>query len=340
MSGARSEGPTPRRLREARRRGDLPQGRELTAAASLLAGLAVLAATGPSSLGALADLLRHAVAGREVAPADTLAEAGRCVLRAVLAPALASTGAALLAGMVQTGFALAPEAALPRLDRLDPARGLRRLASPQALLQVALGLAKAIALCAVAAGWLSGRASALAELPRAGSAALWRLLPAFASLAFRLGAVLAVAGVLDALLARALHRRGLRMTRDEVRRDVREDDGDPQHRAERRRVHRALLDAGPVAHATVVVVNPTHVAIALRHERGADEAPRVLAKGTGREAARIRSVARRAGVPIVRDVPLARALLGLADVGEEIPEALYDAAAAVLAHLYAREDSR
>ena len=340
MSGARTEEPTPRRLREARRRGELPQGRELTAAAALLAGLAALAATGPSSAGALAELLRHALAGREIAPADALVEAGWCVLRAVLAPAIAATAAALLAGMAQTGFALAPEAALPRLERLDPARGLRRLASPQALLQIALALAKAVALLAAAAGWLSVQAPVLAALPRAGAAALWGLLPAIASLAFRLAAILAVAGVLDALLARALHRRGLRMTRDEVRRDAREDDGDPQHRAERRRQHRALLEVGPVARATVVVVNPTHVAVALRHERGADEAPRVLAKGTGREAARIRSAARRAGVPIVRDVPLARALLGLADVGEEIPEALYEAAAAVLAHLYAREDSR
>jgi len=340
VSGARTEQPTPRRLREARRRGELPQGRELTAAAALLAGLAALAATGPSSAGALADLVRHALSGREVAPADALAEAGRCVLRAVLAPALASTAAAVLGGMIQTGFAFAPGGAAPRLERLDPARGLRRLFSPQAILRVALALAKAIALLAVAAGWISGQAAALAELPRAGSAALWRIVPAIASLAFRLGATFAVAGALDALLSLALHRRSLRMTRDEVRRDAREDDGDPQHRAERRRLHRALLEAGPVARATVVVVNPTHVAIALRHERGADEAPRVLAKGTGPEAARIRSAARRAGVPIVRDVPLARALLRLAEVGEEIPEALFEAAAAVLAHLYAREDSR
>jgi type III secretion protein U len=80
------------------------------------------------------------------------------------------------------------------------------------------------------------------------------------------------------------------------------------------------------------------VAVALHHDRDAGDAPRVLAKGAGLAAARIRSAARRAGVPIVRDVPLARALHGLAEVGEEIPEELYDAAAAVLAHLYGTED--
>jgi type III secretion protein U len=124
------------------------------------------------------------------------------------------------------------------------------------------------------------------------------------------------------------------MSRDEVRRELREDEGDPAHRAERRRAHRAILDAGPVARATVVVVNPTRIAVALRHDRGGGEAPRVVAKGTGRAAARIRSAARRAGVPVVRDVPLARALHRLADLGDEIPAELYDAAAAILVHLH------
>jgi type III secretion protein U len=86
----------------------------------------------------------------------------------------------------------------------------------------------------------------------------------------------------------------------------------------------------------VVVMNPTHLAVALRHERGGPEAPRVVAKGAGGAAARIRSAARRAGVPIVRDVPLARALHRLVEVGEEIPEELYRAAAVVLVHLYGK----
>jgi type III secretion protein U len=124
------------------------------------------------------------------------------------------------------------------------------------------------------------------------------------------------------------------MSRDEVRREAREDEGDPRHRAERRRIHRALAEAAPLARATCLGVNPTHLAVALHHQRGSGEAPRVLAKGHGAAAARLRSLARRAGVPVVRDPPLARALHRLAEVGDEIPEELYDAAAAVLAHLH------
>ncbi len=178
----------------------------------------------------------------------------------------------------------------------------------------------------------------MAGLPRAGGAALLRAAPDIGGLALRLAAAFLVFGALDFALARRRHRRALRMTRDEVRREQKEDEGDPLHRAERRRRHRALLEAGPVGRATVVVVNPTHVAVALRHDRAREEAPRVVAKGTGLAAARIRSAARRSAVPIVRDVALARALHRLADVGDEIPEELYEAAAAVLAHLYGAEE--
>jgi type III secretion protein U len=122
-----------------------------------------------------------------------------------------------------------------------------------------------------------------------------------------------------------------------VVRERRDEEGDPRHRAERRRLQRALAGAGPVRRAACVVVNPTHVAVALEHARGSDEAPVVLAKGLGEAAARLRAEARRAGVPIVRDVALARALYRLAEVGDAIPEELYDAAAAVLVHVHALE---
>jgi type III secretion protein U len=334
MSGTRSEAPTPRRLREARRRGELPEGRDLTGAAALLGGLAALGATGPGLVAALADLLRSALSGAGPAPEAALTRGAVVALRLVLAPGLGALAAATLAGGLQTGFALAPAALSPRPERLDPFRGLARLASREALLRVLLGLGKGALLAALSAGWLAGALPALAGLPRAGGTALWRVLPLLSSLAFRLGLAFLALGAADALLARRLHARALRMTRDEVRRDSREDEGQPEHRAERRRLHRALLQAGPVAAATVVVTNPTHLAVALRHERGGDGAPRVLAKGAGRDAARIRSAARRAGVPLVRDVGLARALFRLAEVGDEIPEELYQAAAALLAHLY------
>jgi type III secretion protein U len=208
------------------------------------------------------------------------------------------------------------------------------MAAPGTWASAALGVAKGGAILAVGWAWLRGSAPALAGLPRTDVAAVLRAGPALGGLALRLAATALAFGLVDAAVARVRHRRALRMTREEVAREHKEDEGDPAHRAERRRRHRALLSAAPVARATVMVVNPTRLAVALLHDRTGEDAPRVVAKGAGPAAAALRSAARRAGVPIVRDVPLARALHRLAEVGEEIPEQLYEAAAALLAHLY------
>ncbi|ACL64091.1 type III secretion exporter [Anaeromyxobacter dehalogenans 2CP-1] len=340
MSGNRTEQPTPRRLREARRRGEVAVSRELTGAAALAGGLAALAASAPGAAAELGAMLRAALAaagGAPASPAAALQGAAAAVLRLSLPACGAALAVGAAAAALQAGPGLSFAALAPRLERIDPARGLRRLLSGAQLAAAALGLAKSAVLAALAWGWLAGAAPSLAALPRLGPAALWRAPAVLGGLAWRLAAAFAVLGALDLALVRRRHRRALMMTRDEVRREHREDEGDPLHRAARQRRHRALLEAPAVARATVVVVNPTHLAVALQHDRRGGGAPRVVAKGAGEAAARIRSAARRAGVPVVRDVALARALHRLAEVGDEIPEALYEAAAAVLAHLYGLE---
>ena len=338
MSGPRTEQPTPKRLRDARRRGEVVQSRELTGAAALAGGLLGLLASAPPTAAALSRLLAAAIAGAvatETPPLAVLRDAAARVLALTLPAATGALVAGALAGALQARFAFVPGALRPRLERIDPLRGLRRLAAPSNLAAVALALVKAIVLLALAWAWLRESAPALAALPGLDAARAWSAIPLVARLSGRLALAFLAFGLLDLGLAWRRHRSSLRMTRDVVRREHREQEGDPAYRAERRRVHRALLEAGPVARATVVVVNPTHLAVALRHDRSSDDAPRVVAKGAGLAAARIRSAARRAGVPIVRDVPLARALPRLAEIGDEIPEELYAAAAAVLAHLYA-----
>jgi type III secretion protein U len=340
VSGTRTEKPTPRRLREARRRGDVARSAELSAAGALAAGLLALAVTGPSATGALVRTIRAALlsaTSAELDPAAALLGATLVFGRLAAPILLAAAAGGALAAALATGFAVTPGALRPRLERVDPFRGLRRLCSLGQVATALLGLAKTGVLIAVLLSWLRGAAGALAQLPRGESAALLRAAAPLGGLAARLAFVFAVFGLLDLALSRRRHELQLRMTRDEVRREHKEDEGDPQHRAERRRIHRALAEAAPVSRATCVVVNPTHIAVALHHERDGADAPRVLAKGLGESAARIRSAARRAGVPIVRDVALARALYRLAEVGDEIPEELYEAAAAVLAHLYGRE---
>jgi len=340
VSGERTEAPTPRRVREARRRGEVGASAELTGACALAGGLAAVALGGPAIAAALARALRASLSSAVLAPAPpaaALQDAAAALLRASLVPCAGALAGALCAGLLQSGFLFAPAALAPRLERIDPLRGLRRLFSVSQLVGVLLGLARAAALLAVGALWLRGALPWLAGLARLEPAAAWRAVPALGGLALRLALVLLAFGLVDLGRARARHLRGLRLTKDEARREHREDEGDPQLKSARQRAHRGLAEAAPVARATVVVVNPTHVAVALRHERGGPDAPRVVAKGAGRAAARIRSAARRAGVPIVRDVALARALHRLVEIGDELPEELYEAAAVVLARLYRRE---
>ncbi|HUL60297.1 MAG TPA: EscU/YscU/HrcU family type III secretion system export apparatus switch protein [Anaeromyxobacteraceae bacterium] len=337
MSGDRTEQPTPRRLREARRRGEVARSRDLSSAAALLSGLAAVAAAGPATAAALAGVVREGLAvaaSGTAAPLGAVREALLQAARHSAIPCAAAVAGGTAAALLQAGGTFAPGALRPRLERLHLLRGLRRLASRAQLAATALAAGQAAVLLALAWAWLREEARGFASLPRASTAGAWRVGPAVLGLAFRLALATLAFGVAGHAVARRAHLRSLRMTRDEVRRERREDEGDPALRAERRRRHRGALGAAPVARATCVVVNPTHVAVALAHERSGDGAPRVVAKGTGAGAARIRSAARRAGVPIVRDVPLARALFRLAEIGEEIPEDLYEAAAAVLAHLY------
>jgi flagellar biosynthesis protein FlhB len=337
--GDRTEQPTPRRLREARKRGEVARSRELSGAAALAGGLAAIAGLGPVTASLLAGHLRRSLAAAIAGDAEPLA-AVRESLWALAAVTLPICGAALVAGGIAAamqvgGFHFSTPAVALRLERLNPVKGLRRMFSPDQAAGVAMGLAKVLGAGLLAWRCLSDEAPGLSQLPhlapQRAAAASCALL---SRLAVRLAAMLAGFGLLDLLRARRRHRRALRMTRDEVRRDLKEQEGDPRYKAERLRLRRALATTGPISRAACVVVNPMHVAVALGHCRSSDEAPVVLAKGTGEVAARIRSEARRAGVPLVREVALARALFRLAEVGEEIPEELYEAAAVVLAHVY------
>jgi type III secretion protein U len=336
LSGERTEAPTQRRLALARRRGQVARSRELTGAATLGGGLVGLVATWPALLEELACQLRQVVAAAAADPPPPevlLAGAASAVARLSAPPCLAAALAGAATGLLQTGALMAPGVVEPCLARLDPANGLVHLASGERLALVGLGLPKACLAGVLLAGWLRDHAAGLAALPTA--AAPLAGLPGLAGpLLLRLAILGLALGVLDLLLARRRHRLALAMSRDEVRREQRLEEGDPNHREERRRRHRALLEVSPVARATCVVVNPTRIAVALLHRRGLDDAPLVVAKGMGAAARRIRSAARRSGVPIVEDAALARALHRLAEVGDRIPEALYDAAAAVLAHLH------
>ncbi len=326
----KTEEPTPRRLRRAREMGDSPVSHALAQALALL--VAVLLA--PAALGACAAragaLLRSALAGTPfVAPAHTLA----LEVLSLAAPLLLAVSATAVAvGLLQTRGVLSATRLSPDLSRLDPVAGLRNIFRADrfvALLRA--GLATLLA-AAVAYRLLVAHAADVTET--AGD--VRNVAPLALVLGRSLGLWVALFGVglglVDLLVVVRLWRRRHRMTRDEVRREYREAEGDPEVRARRRRAHQEAL-AGSIVNAvkqaTVVVINPTHLASALRYVEEEDAAPKLVAQGEGDLARYIVEAARAYGIPCIRDVPVARALREL-EIGDEIPEVLYEAVAEIL----------
>ncbi len=331
----KTEEATPRRLRKAREDGDAG----VSAYAAQAVGFLVAVAVAPAAVRALAAregaALRVAIAGAATPQAlrfDVL-DLGISVIAVALPVLLAAGVTAGATHLVQSGGVLATRKLAPRLDRLDVIQGLGNLFSTTRLFTVARALAAGLVVA-----WLAWRilAGHLGDLARTSGRV--RFVGVVASeaaggLLWKAALVGIAIGLVDLLVTRTAWKRRLRMGKDEVRREHKESEGDPQIKAARERAHHEMLAEATVANvrtATVVVVNPTHVACALRYdEKQGDEAPVVVASGEGDLARRIREAAEQYGVPVVRDVPLARALVEL-EVGDAIPEALYEAVAEIL----------
>ena len=336
----KTEEPTPRRLARAREKGDIAVSGATSQALGFLVALVVV----PGTIAATA-VEASAVFHRALRPLPLEQQAEAVALRVVLlvAPLLAAVAAAAaLSTVVQTGAIFAPARLKPELGKLDPLAGLRSLASAERLWNVARAF-----VAAVAVAFLAWRAISAHLTDLAGSIGTARGAGAVAAeAAQKMARDAAVVGlflaIVDLVVVRRAFRTRLKMTRAEVKQEHRESEGDPQWKAARQRAHHEMLAAatvGAVKDATVVVVNPEHLATALRYVDGEDEAPTVLATGDGDLARRIQEAARAYGIPIVRDVPVARALSEL-QVGDTIPEALYEAVAAILQEAWSEEEQR
>lgn len=336
----RTEAATPRRRQRAREEGQVPVSREVATLAGLAASTAALAIGAPSLLrdttARLGLFLSHAntpdLAGPgalQMAAWDAMRVAGPLLLVTMLA----GTAAILL----QTGFLFHADALIPKPERINPVAGLRRLLGWNSLVEVGKSLAKLTAIAAVLWGALSGDFRALMLLPHEGLPVLLSQLgPIVLHLMLAVLGVQTVIAAIDLAWVRFRHSRQLRMSRQDIRDELKETEGDPQIKARIRllrmqRARRRMLAAVPTA--TVVITNPTHYAVALRYDRATNAAPRVVAKGVDSMAARIREVAQANGVPLVANPPLARALYPI-DLDTEIPADYYQAVAEVIAYVW------
>jgi flagellar biosynthetic protein FlhB len=333
--------PTQARLEEARRKGDAPRSLDLAGAGSL-AGLALAVGAFGSMILDGAGGSGQLLLGSVDRTADVVAEGAKPVLWAYLQSALVAAAPLFLLPFVGAVAAVAAQGPVvfvaeklaPKLERISPIAGFRSRFGSEALLTFAKNVGKLLlvstVLGLVLAANLEAIIAAVALEARPGSVLLLSLLVQFL---FWILAIQAVVAIADVLLQRRAHRRKLRMSDRDLRDEIKEHEGNPQLRAERRRravsiaTNRMLQD---VATSDVVIVNPTHYAVALRWDRAGPRAPICVAKGTDEIAARIRERAAAAGVPIRRDPPTARALHATVGIGEEIRPDHYRAVAAAI----------
>ncbi|AOI77359.1 MULTISPECIES: flagellar biosynthesis protein FlhB [Burkholderia] len=340
----KTEAATPRRREKAREEGQVARSRELASFALLAAGFyGAWLLAGPSG-GHLQAMLRGAFTFDRATAFDTnrmLSAAGSASLEgfAALLPLLALTGvAALLAPMALGGWLISPKTFELKFDRLNPISGLGRIFSIQGPIQLGMSIAKTLVVGGI------------------GGIAIWRSKDELLGLATQpLGAALpdalhlvavccgtTVAGMLvvaglDVPYQLWQYNKKLRMTKEEVKREHRENEGDPHVKGRIRQQQRAIARRrmmAAVPKADVVVTNPTHFAVALQYTDGEMRAPKVVAKGVNLVAARIRELAAEHNVPLLEAPPLARALYHNVELEREIPGSLYSAVAEVLAWVY------
>jgi flagellar biosynthetic protein FlhB len=340
----KTEPASPRRLEKAREEGQVVRSRELGTFVMLMTGVFGLWLLG-GTLGRKLDAVMQTSLAFEPATAfDTnrmLSQFGIAIWDALLAflPLLLMFGvAALVAPLALGGWMFSTKSFMPDFKRMSPAAGLGRMFSAQSLVELAKAIAKSLLVGGVGA-WMVWR-----KLPEA--VALMNA-PVQEALLHMMDLVLYVSGVVagSLLLVAALDvpwqlysfYKKLRMTKEEVKQEQKETDGDPHIKARIRQQQRAIARRRMMAEvpkADVVVTNPTHYAVALRYEEGRMSAPRVVAKGAEEVAARIRELAAEHRVPVLSAPPLARALHRHVELGHEIPAGLYTAVAEILAWVY------
>ncbi|WP_423760237.1 type III secretion system export apparatus subunit SctU [Burkholderia sp. NLJ2] len=338
MSDEKTEEPTDKKLRDARRDGEVSRSTDLSDAASMSAAVLFLVA----AAGHFGDAMRALVEGALafVFADHSLAEmtarlyelsgvALWAIIPLLFVAALAGVGGSVL----QVGLQISLKPVMPNIGALNPSEGLKKIFSPRTAIESIKMVIKAMIVFCV--GWKTIVwlfpliAGSLYQSPLDLSRILWEIV---AKLLMVVAGLFVLVGAADVKIQRFMFMQKMKMTKDEVKRESKNDEGDPLLKGERKRIARELATAPPqrqVAHANFVVVNPTHYAVAVRYAPDEHPLPRVIAKGVDEAAIALRRTAQNANVPIIGNPPVARALFKVG-VDDPVPEELFEIVAAIL----------
>jgi flagellar biosynthesis protein FlhB len=339
----KTEPATPKKREEARKKGQVAHSREIPSVMVLLSALTVFYFGGSWMFNQLGDVMHSVLT--QVYHRDFGIETAHILLWdifqrifIILIPLLAVVIlAGIFSNITQTGFMLTGEPLSPKFSKLNPISGIKRLFSLRSFVESAKAVLKVLVIGFMAYAMLR---KDMNQIPTLVSLSLQDILAFMGHASLKLGyytcLVLIILAAVDLFFQRWQHERDLRMTKQEVKDEYRQREGDPMVRSRIRAVQREMamrrmMDAVP--DATVVITNPTHLAVALKFERDM-QAPLVVAKGAGHIAQRIKAVAEENDVPIIEQKPLARALFKTVEIDQNIPGELYHAVAEILAYVY------
>jgi len=345
FSQERTEPATPRKRRKEREEGRVAKSQDLGAAAVILVGLFALMVFGRFLFSWILAFTTDAIAfmgGNTIREDGWFSAIRNETVVAMVVPwlpiGLAAAVGALIVTVSQVGFFLTTKPLVPKMDRMNPVSGLKKVLSLRSLVEMVKGLLKAALFALVIYFSLRKDTPELVRAIRFPlETGVSRLLDKLLSLSFRLAFLLLVIALFDYVYQKWEFERSIKMSKQELKEEFKQMEGDPQIKSKMRQKQRELARGrmmSSVPKADVVITNPTRLAVALEYDRKAMDAPVISAKGSGFLARRIREIAGENGVPVVENKPLARSLFENLEVGDEVPEEFYRAVAEVLAFVY------
>ncbi|OPY17288.1 MAG: Flagellar biosynthetic protein FlhB [Syntrophus sp. PtaB.Bin075] len=340
----RTEEATPKRREEAREQGQVAKSRDLASVAILSACLLYFYFGANSFLHQLMDLMKSSFSSLDSSLVTTeniqslLFSAFYKTITLMTPFLLVVCIAALSSNILQVGFKISTKAIAPKLSKIDPAKGFARLFSLQSLIEFIKSIFK-ISIAGFVA-YLTVKSELVDILPLADSS-VWEILVYITGTSFRILLttcwVLIILALMDYLYQRWEYERNLKMSRQEIKDENKQTEGDPIVKARIRRLQREMAQRRMMANvpkADVIITNPTHLAVALQYDQDSMIAPKVIAKGAGYIAEKIKEIARESRVPLVENKPLAQVLYKIVEVSGTIPDSLYKAVAEILAYIY------
>ncbi|KAF2956479.1 flagellar biosynthesis protein FlhB [Marinitoga sp. 38H-ov] len=336
---SKTEEPTPRRLQQAREEGNVPVSKELLTSFSFLGVSAVFFVMSKYLFEGLKNaFIKYLSLDTEIIDENALLSVilqQNNLFIIVSIFLLSAAVISLVLGMLQTKFLFAPKSIKFDLGKLNPLKGLQRIFSMRTLFELLKSLIKLSLVGYISYSIITSHWKDIVSLPYSDATfTLSFLYSIIIEIFFKLGLLMLLLGLFDFWYQRREYRKNLRMTKQEVKQEMKDIEGDPQIKSARMRRLRQIVMQNmmkEVPKATVVVTNPTHYAVAIKYDENITSAPIVVAKGHDEVAFRIKEIARENHVPILRNPPVARQLYERVEINEEIPEDMYQIVAKILA---------